>query len=94
MPGLYNNETECHEPADWLENGMWFEDEHGNLYIVPTPDAGAEIEGPDGPIIEQLNLICRENGGIVTIEDGERLGLTYIHDFLRRFDPDNGYYHA
>lgn len=94
MPGLYDNETQKYLLADWLEQGMWFEDENSNLYIVPTPSSNAEIEGPDGPIIEVLNLICRENGGIVAVEDGERLGLFYVPDFLKRFDPHTGLYHA
>lgn len=93
MPGLFNNETGLYEAADWLENADWFEDEEDNLYVVPLPGVVAECEGPDNRHMDAINAICRTRGRL-SDADCERLGLTRIPDILKRFSPQDGYYHA
>jgi len=95
---MFDNELGCYVPAEWLENGMWFVDDESHLYIVP--DGVAEIEGPDGPISDALNALCREHGGDLP-RDSELCdllalehGLMYVPECLHRFDHISGYYHA
>lgn len=71
----------------------WFEDAEGNLYIVPPLDETMENIGPDGATMDALNAICR-GGRMPDEQDGKRLGLAYVHAFLRRRNGEEGYYHA
>lgn len=71
----------------------WFETADGHLYLVPLPDVVAEVEGPDDDVCDAINAICREHGRL-TDADCARLELNRIPDFLKRFDPSTGYYHA
>ena len=90
---MYDNETGQHLFCDWLMDADWFDDANGILFIVPRPDVVAEIEGPDGPLLDAMNAACRDHGEI-TDEDCERLGLLRVDDVLKRFNPVDGYYHA
>ena len=95
MPGYYDNENGCYVEAPWLDEGDWYVDEEGMLYIIPQAGAVAEIEGPDNDMIDQLNAMCRESDpDLPDIDEVEGLGLTYVPDHLHRLDPDRGYYHA
>ncbi len=90
---MFNNDTRQHEYCDWLMDADWFDDVDGLLFIVPRCDAVAEIEGPDGPVLDSMNAVCRDHDEI-TDGDCIRLGLTRICDALKRFSTENGYYHA
>lgn len=87
---MFNNETGLYEHCDWLEDGDWFEDEQGLLYIVPT---NAECEGPANDTMDKIIALCKDHGRL-TDEDCETLNLTRIPNVLKRFNPEDGYYHA
>lgn len=91
--GMYNNDTGEYILCDWLIDADWFEDGDGFLFIVPRPEVVAEIDGPDGAMIDELNAACRDHEQI-TDADCDRLGLVRVDDALKRFDPETGYYHA
>ena len=94
MSGIYNNETKLYLYDEEYENGQWFEDATGYLYIIPQNN-GYEIDGPDGYICDELNRMCRmQKNGIITTVDIERLCLLPIDPVLRRFSEEGGYYHA
>ena len=77
---------------DWLMDGDWF-DCDGLLFIIPKSDVIAEIEGPDGILLDSINAACRDHGEITDL-DCEKLGLTRVPDCLKRWDKKCGYYHA
>jgi hypothetical protein len=95
---LFNNDTGRYEPAEWLEKGIWVVHPDGDWWIIP--DGVAEIEGPDTPMIDKLNALCRqydpngENVHLIPVEEFTKLGLYKIPDTLKRFDVQDGYYHA
>lgn len=92
---MFDNETGKHVAVDWLEDGDWYEDAEGMLYIIPAFGAVAEIEGPDGETCDLLNGLCRAHQKKnPPAHEVEALGLKYVPDFLKRFDPQAGYYHA
>lgn len=95
MAGFYNNDTGLYERADWLEDGVWIKDQEGNLYLV---SGGVDdIVGPNTDTLDKLNALCREQNGDVrriSHETLKKLGLTIVPDSLKRFTPENGYYHA
>lgn len=93
MSGMFNNETGRYEEADWLLNADWFDDEEGNLYIVPLPEVVAECEGPDNETMDKINACCRDHDRL-THEDCDKLRLTRVMDILKRFNSQDGYYHA
>jgi len=93
MPGLFDNETRKYLPLDDLINGEWFEDEDGYFYIIPQKGIVCESVGPDNETEDELNRLMEANGEI-TAEDCDRLGLTRIGEMLKRFDEEDGYYHA
>ena len=61
---MYDNETGRFLYCEWLMDADWFEDQHGLLFIVPRPDVTAEIEGPDGPLLDAMNAACRDHNEI------------------------------
>ncbi len=98
MPGTFDNEARVYLFEEWYDEGDWFEDEEGFLYIVPVGD-DAEIIGPDNETEDWLNQYYRDHEikGWVSIPSEQQLakhGLVEIPAVLRRFDPDCGYYHA
>ena len=93
MPGLYNNETGMYEDVEWLRDGQWFDDREGFLYIIPQKGAVADSMGPDNALEDLLNIVV-EALGYVPPEMKDILGVTKIPLVLRRFNPENGYYHA
>ena len=93
MAGLFDNESRKYLPLDDLVNGEWFEDAHGYLYIIPQKGTTCDSEGPDNETEYALNRLMEENGEI-TEGDCERLKVTKIGEMLKRFDEEDGYYHA
>jgi len=85
-----------------FEQGHWFINEDGDLYIVPDDRQGiAEIFGPDDDTLDALNSIYREaekDGDLdwfdaVDIEGiCQKLDLTFVHQWQRRFDTGKGWY--
>ena len=103
--GDYDNELELYWPAVCLGRGLWVEDPDRSLWIIPNSKYGlAEIEGTweivlsDGRnVLDELNRDCRESqtpDGFPTQAQIQSLGLAVIPDFLKRFNPWDGYYHA
>jgi hypothetical protein len=90
---MYDNETGRFVLCDWLMDADWFVDPEGYLFIVPRPEIVAEIEGPDGSLLEAMHAACRDHNEL-TAADCERLGLVRVDDVLKRFNPVDGYYHA
>jgi hypothetical protein len=104
--GSYDNETELYSPDETIENGLWLETDDA-MWIVPTRDGG-EIEGCDDIrfkdtdtcfdgryITDVLNEWCRNSEtGMPTREQVESVGLRIVPDVLKRFNPQDGYYHA
>ena len=91
--GLWDNETGQFLEDECLWEGDWFEDGEGCLYIVPLPGVVAETEGLDGEILDEINRRCRDHDQL-TDADVEELGLVRIPDVLKRWTPEDGYYHA
>lgn len=98
MPGIYDNEKGVYLEAPGLEKGHWFKDAEGNLFIVPDESYGlAEIEGPDGVILDALNAAYQGIKQLTEINPesiAEDLELDFIPDYLKRFDPEVGHYSA
>lgn len=95
--GTLDEATGEYIQAPELENGHWYLDDEGLLYIVPNDLHGiAEIEGPDGDTMDELNARYRKAGfeNINTEELAKALDLDFIPDVLRRFDPQSGFYTA
>jgi hypothetical protein len=95
---MFNNETGLYDNVPWLEHGLWCEDANGTLYIIPNDRHGhAEIHGPGDDTEDALNALCRTATNAEGFPDPaqvEALGLTIIPDALKRFGPEDGYYHA
>ena len=76
--------------------GTWLvHDETGILYIIPADHLGTydEIIGPDDENSDILMQLWREWGCI--IPDGILEGVfTEVSDALKRWSPEDGYYHA
>ncbi len=82
---MCNNETELYDYEPEYFNGDWFIDKDWSLYIVPTNEG--EIDGPDNELCERLLNAYKD--GIKAI-----VGLQRIPECLKRFDPQDGYFHA
>lgn len=88
----FDNKTgHFHYNPDYLEHAQWFKDKDDQLWIIPKD---AEIEGPDGDLLDKLNAICRVNHGWIPETMVEQLGMIEVPHFLRRFDTHVGYYSA
>lgn len=90
---MYDNETRRFVFCDWLLNADWFDDRDGFMYMVPSPEVVAEIDGPDGPLLDAMNAACRDHKELTT-EDCERLGLLGVDDVLKRLLPRLMIHHA
>ena len=79
-------------------DGLWLESEDGELYILPTDTLGShdEVIGPDDQTADRLMEVwCRFSDPHSIPEDRlEELGLTRVADALKRWSPQDGYYHA
>jgi hypothetical protein len=94
--GMQNDSGE-YEKTNGLEHGHWYLDTNGMLFIVPTEEDGlAEIEGPDGAILDKLNAVYRDTAFEKVNQDqvARDLGLEVVLDVLKRFDTETGFYHA
>lgn len=92
----------------WLEqdpDSNLFNENARYMWIVPLGDN--DIEGPDhikyvkGPhqgqnVQDVLTQKCHRiaNNGLVYSGNWQEIGLNIIHDFLKRFHPSDGFYHA
>ena len=77
-----------------VTNGLWLEGEDG-LYILPLD--GDEIIGPDDATADTLMQMWQEHDNPHDIPVEECmvfLGLARVPDNLKRWDPQDGYYHA
>lgn len=91
------NENNQYEKTAGLENGHWYRDSDGMLYIVPTEEDGlAEIEGPDGDVTDKLNAVYRDTAfaKVDQHQVARELGLEVVLDVLKRFDSEIGFYSA
>jgi hypothetical protein len=77
------------EHADW-----YVTPDGGEYYIIPTIESGYENVGTDGPIMDWFNSVARTWGANPSREEAEALGLLYVPPVLRRWSPEDGYYHA
>jgi hypothetical protein len=93
--GPYNNITNRYINLPQYENGAWLQNPETNeLWIIPTQDVIAEIEGPDGETLDALNTIVREQNRFPNSNEIEALNLELIPNGLKCFDPLIGYYSA
>jgi hypothetical protein len=95
--GTRNEATLEFIQSEGLEKGHWFVDHDDFLYIIPDDRYGLEESaGPDNATMDALNALYRETAfdAIDPSELAGRLGLSYIPDVLRRFDPESGFYTA
>lgn len=74
------------------DDGHWYLDEQGLLFIVPNTIA--EIEGQNGEILNALNQVYRETPFLEVNTDtvSAQLGLVLVPDIYKRFDAIIGYY--
>jgi hypothetical protein len=76
-------------------NGQWVEDDDGFLYIIPVAEEEAGVEGPDNAMCDQLEeLHAQFAGECLSPSLLAAMGLHEIPDHLKRFSPEEGYYHA
>lgn len=100
--GLYDNESRKYLEEPCKQHGHWYVADDGQLYIVPDDQYGiAEIDGPDDAVLDALNATYREAdanktdfNSIDTAAIAQRLGLSVIYDWQKRFDEESGYYHV
>jgi len=95
MPIGYQNEVGACVKSEGLEEGHWYVDAEGALFIVPDERFGlAEIEGPDGEVCDALNDVYRAQPfeQVDPQAVATRLGLTVVYGWQRRFDAQAGYY--
>lgn len=90
--GYDNAAGQCVRSSN-LDNGHWYQDGEGNLYIVPD---NGEIEGPDNDVLEKLNSAYRVRSFYDVNEDemARNLGLEVVYSWQQRFDPVKGYFAA
>lgn len=67
----------------------WFEDREGYLYIVGED----EIFGPDNEMADKIGRALDE-GVMEEFVNKYIEGLEYVPHVLRRFNPQDGFYHA
>ena len=99
MPGTFDNEAGVYLFEEWYDEGDWFEDTKGFLYIMPTDEyadeyGSAESIGPDNETEDWLNAYYRDYEECPSEDNLAAHGLVKIPAVLQRFDPDCGYYHA
>jgi len=83
-----------------LVHGHWYMDSAGQLFIVPDDDFGAaEIEGPDGEMLDRLNKVYRRCGSegvpfqrIDTSSIARVLELEVVDQKKRLFNASTGRY--
>jgi hypothetical protein len=83
-----------------IEQGHWYRDATGALLIVPDDEwAAAEIEGPDGEMLDRLNKVyrrCKSEGvpfqKIDTAGIARALELEIVDQAERLFDAVTGRY--
>jgi len=92
------------------DSGLFAPEDARIMWIIPNETPGtSEIEGPDnvkyvaGPhkgeyVEDVLNEICRQHDGELDPRnwdvDWTPLGLMVVSDCLKRWSPQDGYYHA
>src|SRR5690606_12583762 len=89
-------------PDPCFEFGHWYLGSDGLLYIVPDDRiAIAETHGPDNGILEELNGLYRDASSetdknwfdkIDTDAICEKLGLSFVPGWQRRYDTFAGWY--
>lgn len=89
--GPYDNEQGEYLASPELDDGDWYLDGDDQLYIVPSE---GEIEGPDTPVLAQLNEAYRQQPKPSSEQVAQALGLTAVSPALRRFSAEIGYYTA
>ena len=87
----YDNEAGCCLPSTDLQDGHWYQDAALKLFIVPR---NGEIEGPDGDVLDALNVAYFESDfDKVDVQAlAQRLDLEPVYDWQKRFDRLVGYY--
>lgn len=92
--GPYDNEIGRYLNPEGFMDGHWYLDEEGQLFIVPN--AEAEIEGPDGEVLDALNRIYREQTFTEIDQNivAEQLYLEVVLEAFKRFEPGIGFYTA
>lgn len=97
MPGPFDNESGKHLDSSIYAQGHWFLSlASRNLYIVPDDEEAAEIEGPDDQFLDALNSHYATHR-FDTVDPRElalSLGMQFVEQPQRRFDPNVGYFHA
>lgn len=95
--GTRNEETGEYIFSEDLDNGHWYQDQNGNLYIIPDERNGIEgSQGPEGRVMTELNAVYRQKGFDHVDPDAlaNELGLEFISPVLHRFDEESGFYSA
>jgi len=95
--GTRNEATQQYIHSGGLQNGHWYVDGEGFLYIVPDDRYGIEeCAGPDNTTMDALNALYRETAfdSVNPSEVAIRMGLDFIPEMLRRFDRESGFYTA
>ena len=95
--GPYDNDACIYLESPWLQQGHWYQGDDGSLYIVPTTAHGlAEIEGPDGEVLDALNAAYRTTDFDKVDQEAvaKRLDIDVIPEVLKRFSEEIGYFSA
>lgn len=97
MAGHFDNESSRYLETPALEHGHWYTDDDGMLFIMPNPKYGlCDSVGPDDVNEQTLNNIYSDKDfdRIDPNEVAVNLGLNFIQDWQKRFDPAVGYFHV
>lgn len=95
--GTRDESTGIFFKSEGLDNGHWYVDQEGYLYIVPDDRYGLEeCAGPDNDVMDQLNAVYRETefDAIDPFAIATQLGLDFVSPALHRFDPESGFFTA
>ena len=94
--GTRDESTGIFFKSEGLDNGHWYVDAEGYLYIVPDERYGSEeCAGPDNDTMDKLNAVYRETEfeDIDPFTLAKQLDLEYVSPALHRY-CESGFYTA
>lgn len=95
---MYDNELGCHVEEPEVMQGQWFVDPATGILYIAAASSNLENVGPDDAIMDRINQLCRADIDTMPERFADALhrefGLEPVAECLKRFTPEEGYYHA